>query len=83
MATEKEANKAREQHSDLLQSLGVHSIGVDLVGKKSAGKFAVIAYVDKQKHTKELPSELTILSGKKEIKVPVVPHVADQFKPEI
>jgi hypothetical protein len=80
MATEKEANKARNLHSDMLQSLGVHSIGVDVIGKKDSKKFGIVAYVEK--HVKDLPSELTILSGKKEIKVPVISQLADQFKPE-
>lgn len=80
MATEKEANKAREQHAALLESLGVHAIGVDEIGKKGLKNFGVIAFVEKP--NKKLPTELKILSGKKEIKVPLVAQISNEFQAE-
>jgi hypothetical protein len=69
MATEKEANLARTEHSDFLRRLGAHSIGVD---ETKAGKgFVVIAFFDR-KPANELPPSLTIKSGKRTLSVPLV-----------
>jgi len=80
MATEKEANKAREQHSDMLESYGVHSIGIDEIGKKGSKNFGIIAFLEK--HNKKLPAEVIIKSGNKKVTVPVVPQLSGKFKPE-
>jgi len=80
MATEKEASKAREQHSGMLESLGVHALGVDEIGKKGSKNFAVIAFIDKT--NEKLPTHLKITSGKKEIMVPLKVQVSGKLKPE-
>jgi len=80
MATEKEANLARDQHADTLAGLGGHSIGVDefeLEGKKT---FGVVAYV--ANNVAGLPTYLSIKSGKKETQVPLLAKIAAPFKPE-
>lgn len=80
MATEKEANKARELHQDLLASKGIHSIGVDVIGKKGSKKFGVIAFLEKK--IEDLPTKLTIPKGKKKINVPLVIELSEKFKVE-
>lgn len=80
MATEKQANKARDEHAELLYSLGVHSIGVDEIGKKGSKNFAVVAFIDKM--VKSLPKELTVHAGSKKVNVPLLTQVKEKFKPE-
>lgn len=80
MATEKEAHKAREQHTDYLTKLGVHSIGVDVIGDPKGKNFGVIAYVEKD--NKKLPQELIIQNGKKKVSVPLHAQTTSRFKPE-
>jgi len=46
MATLKEANKAREEHSNYLQELGAHAILVDKMEDKGEETFGVIAYCE-------------------------------------
>ena len=79
MATEKEANRAREKHSDYLTSLGAHAILVDKIkakrgGDKAKGEsdedFCVIAFVE-QKPSEPVPKELEIESGGKKKKIPL------------
>ena len=78
MATEKEANRAREKHSDYLTSLGAHAILVDKMRRGRGGKgkdesdedFCVIAFV-KQKPSEPVPKELEIESGGKKKKIPL------------
>ena len=80
MATQKEANKAREQHHKLLISKGVHSIGIDVIGKKGSKNFGVIAMIEKK--TDDLPEVLTITTGKKKVEVPLITQVHKKFKAE-
>ena len=79
MATEKEAHKAREEHSDFLRSLGAHAILVDKVQAKRGGAkskqasgeaFGVIVFV-KEKPSEPVPKELEIESGGKKKKIPL------------
>lgn len=79
MASEKEANRARAQHSDFLRKLGAHSIGVD-EGKRVKG-FVVIAFFDKTP-AHGVPQTLTIKSGKRTIAVPVVVERMKMPSPE-
>ncbi len=80
MATEKEANKARDLHADRLESMGVHSLGVNLIGKKGSKDFCVVAFVEK--HIKNLPTELEVPSGKKKVSVPLTTRLSSKFKAE-
>jgi hypothetical protein len=80
MATEKEANKAREQFYSLFESMGIHSLGVDEVGKKGSGLFCVVAFVEKP--NRKIPAELTIMISRKKVMVPVRVELSRKFKAE-
>ena len=80
MATEKEANKAREQYYHLFESMGIHSVGVDEAGKKGSGLFCLVVFVEKP--NKKIPAEVMIMSGRKKIMVPVRVELSRKFKAE-
>jgi hypothetical protein len=80
MATEKEANLAREKHSDALRNLGAHAIAVDQVQRKGEKTFAVVAFFDEK--PEKVPQKLTVKTGKKTLEVPLVARVSEKFKPE-
>jgi hypothetical protein len=65
VATQKEANKARETHSKFLRESGAHAILVDKVKPgRSEDSYAVIAFY--QELPDDLPDALEIeISGKK------------------
>ena len=69
MATEKEANKAREKHSDYLRKIGAHSILVDKIKRGKENTFGVIAFVEAEP-SEPLPDELEIESGGEKKKIP-------------
>ena len=74
MASEKEANLARTQHSDFLRALGAHSIGVNELKGKGESGFAVTAFFSKQP-TKLVPQTLEVKSGKRTIDVPLLVQI--------
>lgn len=80
MASEKEADQAREQHSDYLRDLGAHGITIDEIKHKGEKSFAVVAMFEKK--PANMPAELELKSGNKTRKVPLVARVAPPFKPE-
>lgn len=80
MATEKQANIARNTHKDLLDTLGAHSIGVGTVTKKGKKTFAVVAYTDSK--DAKMPEHLEITDKGKSLKVPLVVQVEGKFKLE-
>jgi hypothetical protein len=81
LASEKEANTAREQYSDFLRGLGAHSIGVDkLKGQKKTG-FAVIAFFERQP-SQTVPATLEIKSGQSTIPVPLTVEIMKRPSPE-
>lgn len=80
MASQKEANLAREQYSDSLRDMGAHAIAVDEVKHDNSSTFAVIASFEA--HPGETPDTLDVKSGRKRVKVPLVVRVAEKFKPE-
>ena len=80
MANEKEANLAREQHSDFLRDLGAHGIAVDEVERKGEKSFAVVAFFEQQPDS--VPETLAVKSGAKTLTVPLVARVTEKFKPE-
>jgi len=80
MASEREANLAREQYSDFLRGLGAHAIAVDAVKRKGEQTFAVIAFFTKKPD--EVPGTLKVKSGKTRLEVPLVARVMEKFKPE-
>lgn len=59
MATLEEAHEAREQHSDYLQQVGAHAIGVDTIDREGAQTFAVIAYFESEPNS-SIPDTLEI-----------------------
>jgi hypothetical protein len=81
LASEKEANLARQQHSDSLRRLGAHSIGVDKCKGKEATGFAVIAFFER-KPSKTIPQTLETKSGQKTIAVPLVLELMKRPSPE-
>ena len=80
MASEKEANLAREQCSDLLRGHGAHAIAVDEVSRKGEKTFAVIAFFEKK--PEGIPDVLEVKRGKATLQVPLVARVMEKFRPE-
>lgn len=80
MATEKEADMAREQHSDFLLDLGAHGITIDEVKRKGEKSFAVVALFEEKPN--EFPDTLKVQRGKKTLEVPLVARVTEKFKPQ-
>ena len=80
MATERDANQAREKHSDYLRKLGAHAISVDEVRRKGEATFAVIAWFEKK--PAEVPKTLQVRRGKVKSEVPLVVKVAGKFQLE-
>ncbi|MCM3872922.1 MAG: hypothetical protein ND895_19755 [Pyrinomonadaceae bacterium] len=80
MASEKEADLAREQHSDFLTDLGAHGVTIDEVKRKGEKSFAVVAFFEQKPD--EVPDTLKIQSGKRTLEVPLVARVTEKFKPE-
>ena len=80
MATEKEANLAREQHADSLVQLGAHSIGVDEFVHEGKKTFGVVAYVDGDPAS--FPGHLSVKHGKTTTLVPLKTKSASPFKAE-
>ena len=82
MASEQEANLAREQYSDFLRKdLGAHAITVDEIKRKGEKTFGVIALVE-EKPDQPVPDVLEVTKGTKTLKVPLSVRVKEKFKPE-
>lgn len=81
VASEKEANLARQQHSDFLRRLGAHSIGVDKRKGKGETGFAVIAFFER-KPSKTAPQTLETKSGQRTLAVPLVVEIMKKPSPE-
>lgn len=80
MASEKEANLAREKHSDVLRDLGAHAIAVDETRRKGEKTYAVIAYFEKKPES--IPGTLEVKRGNRTLQVPLVARVTEKFRPE-
>jgi hypothetical protein len=80
VASEKEANLAREQSSDFLREHGAHAIAVDEVSQKGGKTFAVVAFFEKK--PEGIPEVLEVKSGKAKLQVPLVARVMEKFRPE-
>ena len=78
MATEKQANKARDEHAQMLKDMGAHAITIGEIDSDGKNSFAVIAMLDKE--VAELPKSLEIKVGKKAYSVPLVGKVTSKFK---
>lgn len=80
MATEREANLAREQYSDALRQLGAHALAVDTVKQKGEETFAVIGSFEKK--PVKAPQTLELKSGRRTVKVPLVVRVEPKYQLE-
>ncbi len=81
MASEKQANKARELHSDLLVKRGAHAVGVaegEIYGKSG---FVVVAHVAPNSRQK-MPDKLKGDLNGKPFEVDVVTEASEPFTPE-
>lgn len=81
MASEVEANRARELLFAKLRKLGAHAIGVEETKIRGQPTFAVVAYV-KHRKNKRMPKALTYAERDKSIDVPLVVRESEPFKPE-
>lgn len=81
LASEKEANLARQQHSDFLRRLGAHSIGVDKLKGKGETGFTVIAFFER-KPAKTVPRTLETKNGQRTIAVPLAMEIMKKPSPE-
>ncbi len=81
MATEHEANLAREQYSQFLTELGAHAIAVDEVKRGGDTTFGVIAYCE-SKPSRPVPKSLEVKKGKETLQVPLAIRVMEKFKPD-
>lgn len=81
MATERQANKARELHAEHLIHEGAHAVGVDKGSRYGKRGFVVVAYVEPQQASR-IPDSLKCRSGKKAFKVAVVTKPSERFAPE-
>jgi len=81
VATEKQANKAREVHSDALAERGAHAVGIASGRPYGKRGFVVVAYVNAGE-AHDIPDKVTTKTGDGEISVAVVKKVAERFQPE-
>ncbi|HYG82038.1 MAG TPA: hypothetical protein VD861_16690 [Pyrinomonadaceae bacterium] len=81
MASEKEANRARDEHSDFLRRLGAHSIAVYEIRRGGEKSFAVVAYFS-QKPAVPIPETLEVASGRRKLAVPLVAQIMKTPSPE-
>ena len=81
MASEKEANIARDKFSVELKELGAHAISVDEVERNGKKTFAVVAFFEKKANADKRDS-LELSVGKKKLNVPLVIRIEEQFKIE-
>lgn len=81
MSSEREADLARERHSDFLRELGAHAVGVDEVRRGGEKTFAVIAYFE-ERPAESLPKTLEVKSGGRTFEVPLALKVEEKFRPE-
>jgi hypothetical protein len=81
VATEEQANKARDMHSDLLVERGAHAIGVESGRSHGKSGFVVVAHVAPDE-THDIPSTLTARIAGKTVEVPVVTKQSGRFRPE-
>ena len=78
MATQKQAQLAKDKHLNFLDKLGAHAVLIDKVEIDGKKTFAVLAYSDKK--LKYVPQKLQIQSGKQILDIPLVITVEEKFK---
>jgi hypothetical protein len=80
VATEKEANLARERHAEKLRSLGAHAITVEEFPRGEKRTFGVVAMFEEK--PRGVPKTLDVEVGKKTVAVPLRVAKAERFRPE-
>jgi len=81
MATEDDANKARQQHGRDLMKRGVHAIGVEEGRRHGRQGWVVVAHVAPQAKV-DLPASLSSATKEGEVEVPLVVTRSEPFAPE-
>lgn len=80
MATLKNAERARDLHSERLRSMGAHAIAVEPVRRRHKRTFAVIAYFERKPAS--VPKVIAIRAGTKVVDVELVAKTSPPFRPE-
>lgn len=81
MATERQANKARDLHADFLVRHGAHAISVEPGDAHGKSGFVVVAHVAAAgKHS--IPRTLSGKLAGKTFEVPVIARETEKFRPE-
>ena len=80
MATEKEANLARERHAERLRALGAHAIAVDEMTRRGERTFGLVAMFEDK--PRGVPKTVEVEVGKKVVAVPVRAVKAERFRAE-
>jgi len=78
MATEKQANEARQKHAAYLDKIGAHAVIVNEITQNGKKTFAVIACMEKA--ARNIPDHLEIKQGNNTLGVPLVVNVVKKFK---
>jgi hypothetical protein len=81
MATEDDANKARQQHGRDLMKRGVHAIGVEQGERHGKRGWVVVAQVEPSAKV-DLPSSLSCSTKDGEVEVPLVIKRSEPYAPE-
>jgi hypothetical protein len=81
MASEQQANKARQQNGSDLLKRGVHAIGVEQGEAHGESGWVVVAHVAPGTKVK-LPASLSCATDKGDVQVPLVALQSEPFKPE-
>jgi hypothetical protein len=81
MASEDEANKARERHRRDLLAKGAHAVGVEPGSRHGKRGWVLVAHVPPNARI-ELPSSLSCRTSKGEVDVPLVVAHGEPFAPE-
>lgn len=81
MATEEEANHARELHSDLLAKRGAHAVGVAEGRDYGKPGFVLVAYVD-PRGDHDIPKSIETKRAGKSFQIDVVTKPSEPFQQE-
>lgn len=81
MASERDANAAREKHAKALEAIGAHAVAVDNIEHEGKRTFGVIAYVSTPP-SKPPPETLAVTRGGKTVKVPLRVKTQPRFQAE-
>jgi hypothetical protein len=80
VATLREANLAREEHSERLRAMGAHAVMVDQVPGSAGTGYAV--YASFERPPARPPKTLEVKVAGKPVQVPLIAQKAERFRPE-